>query len=217
MLLCFDMDNTLVKSNKIHIKAFNKSFLKVDLKKVSAKRLIQHFGKDKSLVVKGVYPKITKEKLKQVLYYHNKFVIGETAKYVKVIRGTRKALQELKKMKFKLALLSNCSHAQIEAILKKAKIDKKLFSILIGANEVKHSKPSPDEIVKAKKKLKAKSCFMIGDSTYDIVAGKKAKVKTISVLTGDHSEKVLMQKRPDYIIKSVAILPQLMKKLKCSS
>ncbi|MBU4351836.1 MAG: HAD family hydrolase [Nanoarchaeota archaeon] len=211
------MDNTLVKSNKIHIKAFNKSFLKAGLKKVPAKKLVEHFGKDKALVVKGVYPNLKKEKLIEILYYHNSFVIKETAKHIKLIRGVKKALFKLKKMGFKLALLSNCSHAQMEVILKHAKIDKRLFSILVGADEVKHSKPSPDEIIKAKKQLKAKSCFMIGDSIYDILAGKKAKVKTISVLTGDHTKKMLMQKKPDYIIKSVAKLPQFMKKLKSSS
>ncbi len=208
-----DMDNTIVRSNRIHVKAFNMAFEKAGLKKVPAKKLIEHFGKDKALVVKGVYPKISKKELEKVLYFHNKFVIEKTARHVKVIPGARKALKKLKTMGYKLALLSNCTHAQMEAIIENANIDKNLFEILVGADEVKHSKPSPDEIVKVTKKLGAKACYMVGDSIYDIGAAKKAGVKTISVLTGDQSRSELRKKNPDHIIRSIAALPRLMKKL----
>lgn len=211
------MDNTLVKSDKVHIKAFNKAFVESGLKKVPAEKLVEHFGKDKALVVKGVHPGIKKDKLEEVLSYHNKFVINETSKYVKVIQGAKKALEELKTMGLKLALLSNCSHAQMEAILKSAGIDKNIFEIMVGADEVEHSKPSPDEIVKAARELGAKSCIMVGDSIYDIGAAKKAGAKVISVLTGDQTRKELIKKNPDYIIKSVAELPALIKKLVSSS
>ena len=43
-LVCFDMDNTLVKSDKIHIIAFNKAFQKNNLPKANPKNLKNLFG-----------------------------------------------------------------------------------------------------------------------------------------------------------------------------
>ena len=54
---------------------------------------------------------------------------------------------------------------------------------------------------------------MIGDSIYDVRTGKKAKVNTISVLTGDFSKRQLLREKPDYILRSVADVPKLMKKI----
>ncbi len=50
---------------------------------------------------------------------------------------------------------------------------------------------------------------MIGDTIYDIIAGKKAKVKTIAVLTGNHSRKKLQKVNPNLIINGVANLTRL--------
>ena len=110
-----------------------------------------------------------------------------------------------------MALLSNCTHDEIEVILARARIDKNLFDVIIGSDEVSKPKPWPDEILKAKSLLKAKSCYMIGDTTYDIETGKKVGAKTVAVLTGNHTRAMLRNAKPDHILKSVAGLPRLLK------
>ena len=87
-----------------------------------------------------------------------------------------------------------------------------MFKILIGNDNVKHSKPYPDEILKAEKLEHHKPYFMVGDSIYDIIAGRKAKVKTIAVLTGHYSKNKLKKHHPDFILKSVNNLPSLLRK-----
>lgn len=213
VLICFDMDNTLVRSNKVHVEAFNRAFVKFGLKKVSAARLIEHFGKIGTLVIKAVYPQLSEKEAKKILLLHNHFVEKGTAKYAKQINGADSALKKLRKMGFRLALLTNCSHSEIKALLNSAGIDKKSFKVFVGADDVKHGKPWPDEILKAKKILKAHCVYMVGDSIYDIRTGKKAKAKTISVLTGDFTRKQLLKEKPDYILKSIKEVPELMKKI----
>ena len=213
VLLCFDMDNTLLKSNKAHVEAFNKAFALHGLKKVKAVKLIKHFGKVGYLVIKAIYPKLSDDKIHSILEWHNRFVVEETSKYAKQITGADKALKQLDKEGYKLALLTNCSHGEINEMLKSANIDINSFDAAIGANDVKHGKPWPDEIIKAKKVLHAHTVYMIGDSIYDVRTGKKAKVNTISVLTGDFSKRQLLREKPDYILRSVADVPKLMKKI----
>lgn len=213
MLLCFDLDNTLVHSNRIHVEAFNLSFKMNGLPPVSSKKLISHFGKVGTALVKGIFPKISEDEAVKVVKDHNRIVLEDTARYVKIIPGVKAALINLKKTGFKLALLSNCSHPEIEAILKRAKIGKDLFDIIIGSDEVLHPKPWPDEILKAKARLHAKKYYMIGDTTYDVETGKKAGAGTISVLTGDHTRGMIGRAKPDYVIRSVAELPKLLTSL----
>jgi len=214
MLLCFDMDNTLVYSDRIHVEAFERAFEKNGLKRVDEKKLKSYFGMVGSSIIRILFPMLDDEEVRKVMHDHNELVIMETAKYAKAVEGADDALKELKRKGFKLALISNCSHKEINAVMKSAGISIRLFDAVIGSDDVLHPKPFPDELLKAKALLKAKRVYMIGDTTYDIETGKKAGAETISVLTGSHTEEMLKRKKPDYIVQSVAQLPALMEKIK---
>ena len=51
----------------------------------------------------------------------------------------------------------------------------------------------------------------MGDTMYDIQAGKKAKCKTIAFLAGTQSKKKLQTAKPDVIIKSLKEILALIK------
>ncbi|MCD4760244.1 HAD-IA family hydrolase [archaeon] len=120
-------------------------------------------------------------------------------------------LKQLSK-KYTLCLLSNNSHEKIEMILKQTKINKKLFRLIIGNDEVKHPKPFPDEIYKAEKKLNKKVKFMVGDSLQDIKTAKAAKVKSIILLTAPKSIWKDL-KEADFIIKDIKEIPNIIKEV----
>ena len=84
------------------------------------------------------------------------------------------------------------------------------FDILVGSDDVAHQKPMPDEIFKAEKLAHEKASFMVGDTIYDIRAGKKANVKTVAVLTGIHNLSLLWQEKPTMVVKSVKDLPSIL-------
>jgi phosphoglycolate phosphatase len=54
-------------------------------------------------------------------------------------------------------------------------------------------------------------CAIVGDSVVDIQAGKFAGAKTIAVLTGLFSRKELEKNKPDFIIKDVNSLPDVLR------
>jgi len=205
-LLCIDLDNTLVKSNKIHLEAFQRALKKHNLPRVFNQQLIDYFGLTGDILVKKLYPKLSNKIIKEIVKDHDDLVVKETAKYVKVIPGAKRALKKLKPH-FKIAVLSNCKHKEIIAILKAAKIDRKMFDVIVGNDDVKHGKPAPDEIFKAEKILHLNSGYMVGDSIYDIKAAKRAKIKGISVLTGDHTRKMHKKQKPFMILRSIRQLP----------
>ena len=204
-LICFDLDNTLVKSNKIHLTAWKKAFKELNLPRKTSKEILEYFSLEGSVLVRKLFPEKSKTFRKKIVDLHDEYVVNETAMYVKVIPGAKKILKRIKK-KYKIAILSNCKHKEITAIIKAAKIHQNMFDIIIGNDEVKHPKPSPDEIQKAMKKLKIKKGYMVGDSIYDIQAGKKAGLKTVAVATGNHTKTMLKKEKPDVLLNSIAEL-----------
>jgi phosphoglycolate phosphatase-like HAD superfamily hydrolase len=53
-----------------------------------------------------------------------------------------------------------------------------------------------------------KVIWLVGDTTFDIILGNKAEVRTIAVLTGVHDVKTLGTAKPTMTIESVALLPE---------
>ncbi len=194
------MDNTLIASDKPHIIGYLYAFKKNNLPKVPVKEIKKYFGLVSSEIVKGLFPGIPEQKLKKVLK-DNYIYFFKNRRHLRAFKGIKKTLSLLSK-KYTLVLISNCSKKEVLDSVKKTKINPKLFKMMIGSDEVKNPKPYPDEILLAEKKLQQKAKFVIGDSPYDIIAGKKAKAGTIAVLTGNHSKKELKKVNPDFILSN---------------
>ncbi len=78
---------------------------------------------------------------------------------------------------------------------------------ILGADRVKSK---VKKIHKMQKKHPNKETYYIGDTTGDIIEGKKAKVKTVAVTWGYHSRAQLAKEKPDILInKPRELLNQL--------
>ena len=209
MIICFDLDGTLVNTEKWIIGALIATLKKHNLK-IRKRDLYLEWGVVLHVVLKKLYPKLTKAKIDEILIDFEK-ERKNTIHKIKPFKNTKKILIELSKT-YKLCILSNNPHPVITKILKIANIDKNLFSIIIGNDEVKRPKPFPDEIYKAERELKKKVQFMVGDSKQDIKTAKAAKVKSIIILT---SPKQVWKdlKEADYKIKDIKEIPKLIKEV----
>jgi len=88
----------------------------------------------------------------------------------------------------------------------------KYFDVVISALSARHTKPYPDPILLAAKKLNVapEACLMIGDTTVDVRAGKAAHAQTVSVLCGFGEEDELRRRNPDLILPSTADLAEVL-------
>lgn len=208
-LICFDLDNTITNSDKVHVDSFNYALEQMGHKKKNPEQIYTLLGRPKLEVAEILLNDNSKKRKLELLKIHDKRLAEKSYKYAKQIRGAKSVLKKLKK-KYRLALVSNCAHENIDFILKGAKLDKRLFDVILGNDNVKRSKPCPDEIFAAEKLAKHRAEYMIGDSIYDIMAGKNAGVKTIAVLTGHYSREKLNKYNPFLIIKSIRELPKIL-------
>ena len=210
-IISFDLDQTLVETKKAHALSFQKAFQEQGFN-IQEKKIIKFIdGRHSREVILSIKPGLKEEIIKKIRKRH-KYFLKYTIKYVKPIKGAIKALKKLKK-NYDLALVTNCDLVEASLLLRASKISKKLFDLIVLANQVKHPKPWPDEIIRAEHILHVKSDIHVGDSIYDVIAAKKALAISVLVLTGQTPKNKIKKYHPDYIIKSVAELPDLMKKI----
>ena len=208
-IICFDLDGTLADTTEAHVKSFQAAFEKNHLAYKTSSEIVAKFGLTAEDIVKELFPKISKRKLPKVVEDKIEIFVQSDFNLTRPILGVADALQELKKT-HKLALVSNAIHEEIIAILKKAGIKPAIFDVILGSHEMDH-KPEPQIVKNVEKAVGGKVEYFVGDTIYDVKTGKAAKVKTIAVLSGIHDIKKLGSENPTIIIKSVALLPEMLK------
>src|SRR3989338_17626 len=208
-LICFDLDNTLILSDRTHVRAYNYALKKMRYPLWKHTKLVKLFGRPKFEIAKILTSGKSPEEAYSLLKLHHEYLKKKSYKYAKKVEGVDDALKRLKK-KYTLVVVSNTRHRDIDYLLKGSRLDSGHFRLIIGSDEVKHSKPYPDEIIKVEKLLHHKPEYMIGDSIYDMMAARHAKIKAIGVLTGHYSKNSLSDYSPVAVLKSVADLPKFL-------
>ncbi|WP_297489722.1 HAD family hydrolase [Thermococcus sp.] len=94
------------------------------------------------------------------------------------------ALKELRKLSLKLGAVSNATEENTRLVLSAFGLDR-YFEVVIGKDysNLDGVKPSPYLVEKALKalSLKPKEAIMVGDSIHDVLAGKRAGLRTVNV------------------------------------
>ncbi|WP_297062438.1 HAD family phosphatase [Thermococcus sp.] len=122
------------------------------------------------------------------------------------------ALRELKNMDLKLAAVSNASQDNTELVLRAFGLDK-YFDIILGKDYsyLDGVKPNPYLIKKALRSLnlKPEEVMIVGDSSNDVLAGKRAGIKTVNI--------VRFEKVPgaDYYVNDLWELVKIVRGLTC--
>lgn len=87
------------------------------------------------------------------------------------------------------------------------------FKVVVSALTTPHSKPFPDPVLHAARELDvpAQACLMIGDTTVDILAGRRAGAQTVGVLCGFGERDELRRHGADLILPSTADLTTVLR------
>jgi HAD superfamily hydrolase (TIGR01509 family) len=197
----FDMDGVLSNSEPHHVKAFRIFFKKkgVPLSKEDVKDIFGKFDDDiirdlcKKKGVKCDVGKWYWEKRKIVVSLLKKLPIPSFPDAIKLVKRVSR--------KYKVGIGTSSSREEINVVLKTLGI-RKYFDKILGREDVKHHKPSPELYLKLAKKLKVKpkDCVVIEDSVVGVESAKRAKMKCIAVLNSFPRSKL---KKADLIVKNL--------------
>jgi len=89
----------------------------------------------------------------------------------------------------------------------------KYFDVVITGLSAEHTKPYPDPLLLAAKKMNTapENCLMVGDTTVDMRAGKSAGTQTVGVLCGFGEEPELRKFGADLILSDTPKLIDVLK------
>lgn len=119
----------------------------------------------------------------------------------KLFPKAKMVLRDLKNRGFLLAAVSNRTRISLQTSLDLVGISQ-FFDLVLSAEDVKNPKPHKDHLLTALKhfKVNPKQAFMIGDTQFDILAGKSAGVKTIAVTYGFLGPDI-KNTNPDFVVE----------------
>lgn len=125
-------------------------------------------------------------------------VIGTT----KVFEGVKEMLTELKKRRFKIAVLSNKQHEIVPEIVK-GLFGNGFFDACLGQMDTIPKKPAPDgaKLIAEQFDIPCNEWVYVGDTDVDIETGKASGMTTVGVLWGFRDRNELEKAGADYIIE----------------
>lgn len=197
---CFDLDGTLVDSNKTiyNSTAYALGKLGIDFnvnEDLFAMKIGQHFVDifdEFNIDVPDFEKFIT-------IYKINYF---EQMEFSKVYDGVEETLAALKKRDIKVSLLTTKIQDQADKIIDHFNL-RKYFDLVMGRREGIAHKPSSEPLLKICSDLEVdvKKTLMVGDTELDIQCGKNAGSYTCGVLYGYRTKELLDLEKPDFIVE----------------
>jgi len=172
--ILFDMDGVLVDSIDSWWKALNHALEKYKMEKISKQVFIEkYWGHD-------LYDNLKKNNLPIKVGKFCNNIYGEHLDGISIFPNAKEVLQKLSK--YPKCIITNTPCNCTTQILKTFDIEK-YFDFVFTSDDVKLSKPDPEIVILACKKLKVKpkDAVLIGDTDSDVKAGYAAGCKVIGL------------------------------------
>jgi HAD superfamily hydrolase (TIGR01549 family) len=111
---------------------------------------------------------------------------------VEPLEGARDLIVDLKRMDRRVVLASSAKTDEIEHYIDLLDA-RDLADAWTSSGDVEATKPEPDLVETALDRVGGGAAVMIGDSTWDCEAAKRAGIETLAVLTGGFSDQELRE------------------------
>jgi HAD superfamily hydrolase (TIGR01549 family) len=199
---CFDLDGTLVDSNKTIYNATAYSLHKLGIDFNVAEDLFAlKIGKHFVDIFDAFNIEVPDFERFISIYKVNYF---EQMEYSKVYEGVGKTLSDLKSLDIQVSLLTTKIQNQADRIIEHFNL-RKYFDLVMGRRDGIAHKPSPEPLLRICDDLNvnAINTLMVGDTELDIQCGKNAGSYTCGVLYGYRTKELLDLENPDFIVEGI--------------
>ncbi|MGH2749918.1 MAG: HAD family hydrolase [Actinomycetota bacterium] len=186
-----DVDGTLVDTNYQHAIAWYRALRMHEVIR-PLWRIHRHIGMGGDNLVKAVAGDEVEHRVGDAIRAAEKKLYGELIDEVEPMEGAHGLLAFLKDRGHQVVLASSAKQEELDHYLDMLDA-RELCDAWTSSADVESTKPAPDLVVAAMKKIGARDATMVGDSTFDCEAAARAGVPTIGVLTGGFSETELRE------------------------
>jgi HAD superfamily hydrolase (TIGR01549 family) len=183
--IVFDVDGTLVDTNYQHTIAWLRAFRRYDVAP-AAWRIHRAIGMGGDKLVPAVAGDDVEKQHGDDLRAAWTEEFEEFLEQVQPFAGAESLLRAVKDRGLSLVLASSGESRHVETYLELFE-GRKLADSWTTSDDAEQSKPAPDLLEIAMKKMETSNAVMIGDSVWDVKAAEKAGIPTYAVRTGGFS------------------------------
>jgi HAD superfamily hydrolase (TIGR01549 family) len=186
-----DVDGTLVDTNYHHAIAWYRAFRQNEVL-LPIWRIHRHIGMGGDQLVQALGGEQLEREKGEDIRAAESVLYGELMSEVEPLEGARDLIVDLKKRGHAVVLASSAKEHEVEHYLELLDA-RELADDWTTSDDVEATKPEPDLVVAAVEKAGGGEAVMVGDSTWDCEAAKRAGLDTVAVLTGGFSKAELLE------------------------
>jgi len=211
----FDLDGTLIDTTGLILGCFDHAWQTVCGRRPARDALIQTFGiplreaMRRLLVLKDLERPATNgacesELIELLLAEYRLFNVANHDAMARPFDGVRQVIAELRSRGYAIGVVTSKSRELACRGLSLCSLDGMIDESVFLEDTERH-KPEPDPISRGLEKLNAlpSQAAYVGDSRFDIIAGRAAGVRTIAALWGPAPRHELERERPDFFAGDV--------------
>lgn len=206
--LLFDLDGTLVDTNDLIIRSYYHVLEKYLDRQVPLEELMTYFGRPLREAMQYFSPDNWEELVKA----YREFNLANHDQLARPFSGVREALEELHRRGCWLAVVTSKARPVTIMGLRLCGLEH-LMDVLVCMEDTAVHKPAPDPVLKALERLQQKGwpgrkeeALMVGDSPWDVAAGKAAGIATATVAWSLFGRQQLDAEKPDLVLETMSDL-----------
>ena len=196
-----DIDGTLVDTNYHHAVAWYRAFRQAGVT-LPIWKIHRHIGMGGDNLVQALTSEAFDEEKGDDVRSAEKVLYMELIEECAPMQGSRELIEDLKRRGNAVVLASSAKESEVDYYLDLLDA-RDLADSWTTSDDVEDTKPAPDLVKAALDKSGSKDAVMVGDTTRDIEAAKRAKVPTIAVLTGGFGEAELLEAGAACVFESI--------------
>ena len=206
--LLFDFDGTLLDTNELIIQSFQYVLEKHYPGRYSREELLPFLGP----TLTENFTEVDPDRIEQFTAEYRAWNIANHDALSSEFDGVSETMRLLKNEGFKMAIVSTKINHMVQKGLDLLDVEG-VFDVVIGYDDVSKTKPDPEPILLALKRLgvEPEEAMMIGDNYHDIVGGQNAGVRTAGVAWTAKGEDFLQKYHPDYMLQHISDLIPIVK------
>ena len=181
-----DVDGTLVDTNYQHALAWWRAFKQNDIL-VPAWRIHRSVGMGGDKLIAALCDEETEKEKGNDIRAAEKALYLALIEEVEPLDGARDLIVTLKERGHPVVLASSAKSNELDHYLDLLDA-RDIVDGWTDSSDVDATKPDPDLVKAAMEKAGTDEAVMVGDSTWDCAAAKRAGIETVAVLTGGFSE-----------------------------
>lgn len=202
----FDIDGTLIDSNALHVRAWERVFREVG-HDIPAERIAQQIGKGGDNLVPALIPGADADTAERLSDRHGAIFKADYLPRAKPFPDAVALVRRVHAGRRKVVLASSASAEELDYYVDLMGIADAVAA-KTSSDDVETTKPAPDIFAAAlgKAGVSADEAVAVGDTPYDVRSAAGAGIGTVALLSGGFAEDVLREAGATAVYRDVADL-----------